>query len=209
MGINDNLNKYSLLYTEKVDFIFDVAYNLSGIYRNSKNSLVAIDRISRIVFTLKSYTHESTSKFTKSDIRVGLDMALTLSLYHNKSINNIEVIKNYTELPEILCNSDELNRVWTNLINNSIQAMNYKGKLEVNLYPEKNNVVVQIIDNGIGISNDIKDKIFLPFFTTKPYGEGTGLGLEITRKIINRHNGTINFESIPGKTICNVMLPIS
>lgn len=128
------------------------------------------------------------------------------------------MIRDYAEVPKILCYPDELNQVWTNLIHNAIQAMDSKGILEVKVYLDliefktsvikKPSLVVSIIDSGSGILPEIQSRIFEPFFTTKSSGQGSGLGLDISKKIIEKHQGEINVESKPGRTIFSVWLPL-
>jgi signal transduction histidine kinase len=98
--------------------------------------------------------------------------------------------------------------VWTNLIHNALQAMDNKGNLTVATIQQQGYIKVSITDSGKGIPDEIKDKIFQPFFTTKPPGEGSGLGLDIVRKIVEKHQGTITFASVPGQTTFTVSLPI-
>jgi signal transduction histidine kinase len=121
----------------------------------------------------------------------------------------IEVIKHYAEVPAIAAYPDELNQVWSNLLHNSIHAMNNKGTLEIRICKQDNLVVVNITDSGHGIPEDLRDRIFQPFFTTKPRGEGSGLGLDIVKKVIEQHGGQITFDSRPGLTTFSVKLPIS
>ena len=131
-----------------------------------------------------------------------------LTLYHNLIKHGVEVIRTYDDLPNISCYCDELNQVWTNIVHNALQAMNGKGKLEIQIRNAEQFAEVRIIDSGSGIPENIKDKIFEPFFTTKPQGEGSGLGLDIVKKIIDKHNGQIEVESEPGRTCFIVRLPI-
>ncbi len=117
--------------------------------------------------------------------------------------------RNYEpHLPLIWCYPDELNQVWTNLIHNAIQAMDYQGILEIAIQKQTKNLAISFTDNGPGINPEIMTKIFQPFFTTKPAGEGTGLGLDIVRKIIEKHSGKIQLESQPGNTTFCVFLPL-
>jgi two-component system, NtrC family, sensor kinase len=109
----------------------------------------------------------------------------------------------------VLCYTDELNQVWTNLIHNALQAMNNQGTLIIDTTRQDTRVLISITDSGKGIPQEIQHKIFEPFFTTKPAGQGSGLGLDIVNKIINKHEGTIDVESVPGKTRFTVSLPIS
>jgi signal transduction histidine kinase len=107
-----------------------------------------------------------------------------------------------------LAYGSELNQVWTNLIDNAIDAMNETGILEIVTINHRDRIEIQIIDSGTGIANEIKSRIFEPFFTTKTVGKGSGLGLEMVRRIIeNRHQGTISVNFQPGKTQFTVCLP--
>ena len=196
-----------LLKSDKVDLILQLAYNLARLHSNSNNTIIAIERASKVVFALKNYArYDPTGKKQQVDITEGIETVL--ELYHNQLKQGIEVIRNYPSLPLIFCYPDELMQVWTNLIHNAIQAMKGKGKLEISLEQDNEQITVKITDSGSGIPEDIKDKIFQPFFTTKPMGEGSGLGLDIARKIIDKHQGYITVESQPGRTTFQVKLPI-
>ena len=113
-----------------------------------------------------------------------------------------------SDLPRIEAYASELNQVWTNIIDNAIDAMDGKGEIILRTYEESDQVVVEIIDNGPGIPKEIQSRIYEPFFTTKPPGQGTGLGLHVTHDIVvNRHHGLLLVESKPGKTKFKVILP--
>ncbi len=186
--------------------VIRMAYLLSGLKRSAETIEIAVEKTSKVVFALKAYAHfDSQGEMKTVDIRDGLDTVLTL--YQNKIKQGVEVIRNYGEIPMILCYPDELNQVWTNIIHNSLQAMEYKGVLIVNVYEKDCNIVVEITDNGPGIPDEIKERIFEPFFTTKPQGEGSGLGLDIVRKIISKHDGKIMVNSRPGETRFSVAIP--
>ncbi len=127
----------------------------------------------------------------------GIEDILTL---HNNSLKQgIEVLREYESLDSIKCFPDKLNQVWSNLIQNAIHAMNYSGILTIKLYSEGNYQVVAISDNGSGIPGNLQEDIFKPMFTTKSQGEGTGLGLDIVKKMIDSHNGKIELKSEEGK----------
>ncbi len=209
MGITQNLEPFlTLLNNPNNTSILECAHNLSMQQSNSNNIKLAVERAAKIVFALKSYARQDNSgQMTKAKITDGIDVVLTL--YHNRLKQGIEVIKNYEPVPEILCYPEELNQVWTNLIHNAIQAMGDRGKLTIAVTEQNNGVLVQITDSGSGIPGEIKDKIFTPFFTTKPAGEGTGLGLDIVSKIIDKHRGTIEVVSEPGNTVFSIWLPVS
>jgi signal transduction histidine kinase len=131
-------------------------------------------------------------------------------LYHNQIKQNIELICDYDEdVPLLMCHPDELNQVWTNLIHNALQAMDYKGKLAISIKVVDKDIVVAVKDSGCGIPEDIMERIFEPFFTTKSAGEGSGLGLDIVRGIIEKHGGRIEIDTKVGKgTTFTVYLPL-
>jgi signal transduction histidine kinase/PAS domain-containing protein len=208
MGIYDNVESFlPLLKNSPGEQILETTYQMFNLQRSSQTIKIAIQRASKVVFALKSFArYDQTGKKAKVDITEGIETVLTL--YHNQIKHGIEVIKNYASLPFILCYPDELNQIWTNLIHNALQAMDYKGTLTIEVIQQNNQVCVSIMDSGQGIPDEIKDKIFEPFFTTKPAGEGSGLGLDIVKKIIDKHEGRIIFTSQPGKTTFTVTIPI-
>ncbi|GAK55030.1 two-component system sensor histidine kinase/response regulator [Candidatus Vecturithrix granuli] len=209
MGIYENLPSFaSLLQTQQAALILQTAYNLSTQKYNSDNILTAIERVSKIVFALKSYAHyDYSGEMIRANITEGIDVVLTL--YHNQLKHGIEVIKHYQTVPEILCYPDELNQVWTNLIHNAVQAMQEQGTLHITVSQQEQHIVVAITDSGCGIPEEIQARIFEPFFTTRPSGEGSGLGLDIVHKIIDKHQGKITVNSQPGNTTFCIFLPIN
>ena len=168
----------------------------------------AVNQSSRVVLALKDYARsEKLQEMKITDIRETINTALIL--WRNKIKHGIDMNINMQQVPLINCHSHELCQVWTNLIQNAIQAMNESGKLSISLKHIDNNIVVKISDNGPGIPEEIQDKIFDPLFTTKAKGEGTGLGLDISKRIIARHNGTITVKSSPEGTTFIITLPIN
>ena len=125
--------------------------------------------------------------------------------------NGISVECKYSEnLPRIQAYGSELNQVWTNIIDNAIDAMNGKGRITIKTYKENQHLVVELKDSGPGIPGDIQSKIFDPFFTTKSVGKGTGLGLNISHNIIvQKHKGEIKVKSKPGETCFQIKLPVT
>lgn len=208
MGIYNSLEQFTpLLKHPECQFILQTCYELSGILRNIKNMDLAVSKASKMLYALKSYSHNNhIDTPIVVDITEGIDTIL--ELYNNNIKQGTELIKNYGKIPKIKCLPDELNQVWTNLIHNALQAMDYKGTLTIKTNVKGNYIVVNISDTGTGIPPEIKEKIFDPFFTTKRQGEGSGLGLGIVKKIINKHNGIIDVESTPGKTTFTINLPI-
>lgn len=207
MGMYEEIEKYLPIFnkTEHL-FLLQTAFNLSGLHRNCSNIGYAILQASKMVIALKNYSRQDNmGEMIKVDIISGIELVLTL--YYNKIKHKVEITKNYSDVEEIMCYPDELNQVWTNLLLNALQAMDFSGKLEIEVFQDNEYVFVNITDSGKGIPDDIKDKIFLPFFTTKHQGEGTGLGLDIVKKIINKHKGDISVRSVPGNTKFTVKLP--
>jgi signal transduction histidine kinase len=166
------------------------------------------NRIVELVTALKTYTYMDKAPVQSVDVREGLDN--TLIILHNKLKRGVTVIREYADnLPVIQAYAGELNQVWTNLIDNAIDAMDGEGTLVVRARREDSWVVVEIEDNGKGIPEENKSKIFDPFFTTKGPGVGTGLGLNISRNlVVRKHQGEISVMSEPGRTCFSVRLPI-
>ena len=195
--------------------IVRAAYLLAAQQLNINNILRAVERTSKVVTALKTYAEdEHSGEKTAASLTDGIEVVLTL--YESQLKQGVEVVRRYDALPPVSCYSDWLNQVWTNLIHNAIQAMQGKGRLEiaVNLVEthgrasRESGVVIEITDSGCGIPDEIKHRIFEPFFTTKQAGEGSGMGLNICKKIIDKHQGKIEFESQPGRTTFRVFLPI-
>jgi signal transduction histidine kinase len=170
--------------------------------------LQTTERISQIVHAVKSYTYLDQAPLLEVDVYEGLEN--TLVILHHKLKKGVAVKREYApHLPHIQAYASELNQVWTNIIDNAVDAMNGKGEIKIKTYQEDNRVIVEITDNGPGIPEEIQTRIFDPFFTTKAPGHGTGLGLHISHDIIaNRHHGQLTVESKPGETKFRAILPI-
>ncbi|MFN8256289.1 MAG: ATP-binding protein [Bacteroidales bacterium] len=201
MGIYDDIENYLPLFKPQS---MQAAYHLSMQIKNSQNIKMAVDRASKVVFALKNYArYGNEESMVEANIVDGLETVLTL--YQNQMKHGITLHKEFEEVPQILCYPDELNQVWTNLIHNAIQAMEGKGELTISVsrnpkgFENLSGLMVQITDTGKGIPPEIKDRIFDAFFTTKPAGEGSGLGLYIVKQIIDKHKGKIWVESETGK----------
>ena len=169
--------------------------------------LQTTDRISQIVRAVKSYAYLDQAPLLEVDIHEGLEN--TLLIMQHKLKKGVTVKREYAaDLPPIEAYASELNQVWTNIIDNAIDAMDGKGEIKIRTYQQDHRVVVEITDNGPGIPEDIQSRIFEPFFTTKAPGQGTGLGLHISHDIIvNRHHGQLLVESRPGETTFRIFLP--
>jgi signal transduction histidine kinase len=165
-------------------------------------------RISDLVGAIKEYTYMDQAKIQNVDIVKSLET--TLTILNHKLKRGVTVQRDYRGAP-LLVNSfgSELNQVWTNIIDNAIDAMSGKGELRVRTYRDDGCAVVEIGDNGPGISPEIESHIFEPFFTTKGVGEGTGLGLDTVQRIVRKHRGNIQLNSKPGDTRFQVWLPLA
>ena len=170
----------------------------------------AASRISDLVGSIKVYSHMDRSPERRpTDVREGLDNTLTM-LGHKLKRKAVRVTRAYQDdLPPIPANVGELNQVWTNLIDNAVDAVDEGGTLRVEARREEDTVAVRVIDDGPGIPDDVRGRIFEPFFTTKGVGEGTGLGLDIALRIARTHQGHIEVQSRPGRTELCVRLPIA
>jgi len=183
-----------------------VANEISWLIRSSKIIETASEKASKVIQALKTYMRlDIAGETTVVDIRGEIDVILTL--YYNKLKQGIEIRKEYEEVPRLRCHRDRLNQVWVNLINNAIQAMNYRGLLGIRVFDRESHIGVSISDSGPGIPEAHRSKLFTPFFTTKQPGQGTGLGLSISKGIIEEHEGTLVLESGPGMTTFTVLLP--
>lgn len=208
LGVGDHLERLLPLLEEpdSMDFL-QIVCQFANLQESTKDINTASEQAAKVVFALKTYArYDCTGEKVLADIAEGIETVLTL--YYNQCKHGVEIARNYENLPPILCYIDELNQVWTNLIHNALQAMEYKGTLEINAIRDRGSIQVRITDSGTGIPEEIQDKIFQPFFTTKPPGEGSGLGLDIVKKIVVKHQGTLEFESLPGRTTFIVSLPI-
>jgi signal transduction histidine kinase len=168
----------------------------------------ATSRISELVRAIKEYTYMDQSPVQNVDVVKSLET--TLTMLNHKLKHGVAVQRKYDSVP-FLVNSfgSELNQVWTNLIDNAIDAMHGKGELRVRTFRDDGCVVVEIGDNGPGIPDEIRGHIFEPFFTTKGVGEGTGLGLDTVQRIVRKHKGNIQVNSQPGDTRFQVRLPLA
>ena len=166
-------------------------------------------RISELVKAIKSYSHMDRAPMQKVNIHEGIESTLTM-LGHKLKEGSVTVERDYgEELPKVCAHGSELNQVWTNLLDNAIDAVDGDGRIEVRTARENERVLVEISDTGPGIPEDVRGKIFEPFFTTKDVGKGTGLGLDIVRRIITeKHKGDVRLDTGPDGTTFQVCLPI-
>jgi signal transduction histidine kinase len=168
----------------------------------------SVTRISTLVDAAKQYSHMDRTPFERSDIHVGIKS--TLAMLAGK-LTGLTVVKEFDRLlPPVPIYAAELNQVWTNLIDNAVQAMDGSGTLTLRTARDENMVRVEVGDTGPGIPRELRQRVFEPFFTTKPVGQGTGLGLDICyRIVVVRHGGDLRVESEPGDTRFIVRLPLT
>ncbi len=165
-------------------------------------------RMSRIVFALKNYANPGgRDTFVESSLSANLDTVL--ALYGHQLKAGFEVVRDFADDTVIEAMHDRLNQVWTNLVHNALQAMETHGTLTLRIQPSgADHMTVSVGDTGPGVPHDVRDHIFESFFTTKPSGEGAGLGLSICKDIVDVHGGTITLDSVPGCTTFSVKLPV-
>jgi signal transduction histidine kinase len=166
-------------------------------------------RITELVVAVKSYSHMDKASRKEADVQKGLDNTLVM-LGHKLKKGNVRVTREYEEdLPSVCAHGSQLNQVWTNLIDNAIDAVEGDGNIKVRTARENDRVLVEVSDDGPGIPEKIRDRVFEPFFTTKDVGKGTGLGLDISyRVVVEDLGGDIRVLSEPGDTCFQVRLPI-
>jgi len=167
----------------------------------------ATERVSGLVAAMKSYAQLDRASLQSVDVAEGIDS--TLVMLGQKLGDGVTVIRDYAAgVPRIEAHPAELNQVWTNIIDNAIDAMNGHGTLRLSTRADPEHVVIEIADTGPGMPAEVQARAFEAFYTTKDVGQGTGLGLDIARRIIvERHHGQITIDSQPGKTVLHVQLP--
>jgi signal transduction histidine kinase len=207
--ITENIIPYIPLLThEKAEEFVGAAYKLGQLKVNMDSISSAADKTARIVQALKSYSHvQQNDELIAIDLKLQLEDIFTL--FNSQLKQGIQLVKSFDiDLPKVAVYPDELGQVWTNIIQNGIQAMKGQGILSVGTRKDAGYAVVSITDAGSGIPPEILPRIFEPFFSTKQQGEGTGLGLDICKRIVEKHSGKITVESVPGRTTFSVYLPL-
>jgi signal transduction histidine kinase len=194
-------NFLPLLTFEKGAQILNMAFQLANVRRSHQNILTATDRAAKVIFALKTFSRQEQGS-EKREIDLNQNIQMVLTLYQNL-LRNITLETEWgNNLPALACFPDELAQVWNNLIHNALQALQQKNagqtKLSIRTQKEGNSLLVTIADTGVGIPKSLQSKIFEPFFTTKRAGEGSGLGLDTVRRIVENHGGSLDFESEEG-----------
>ena len=172
----------------------EIMVDLDNLLEDTDHGLV---QIADLVSSLKDFSRVDRSRTDHFKVNEGIETALKIC--QNQLKNRIEVVREFGDLPEIECSPSKLNQVFLNLFTNAAQAIGDSGKILVHTAAEKDGVSIRVIDNGCGMSDEVRKRIFEPFYTTKPVGKGTGLGLSIVFRIIEEHGGTIDVHSVVGK----------
>jgi signal transduction histidine kinase len=169
----------------------------------------ATERMSQLVKAIKSYAYMDRGEVVQVDVREGLETTLVI-LGHKLKHTQIQVQREYDpSLPRLTVHGAELNQVWTNLLDNAIDALGESGHITITTRADGDCAEIDIADDGPGIPAEIRNRVFDPFFTTKEVGRGTGLGLDAARRILaDRHHGSLTLESRPGRTVFRARLPI-
>ena len=210
IGITENIDKFIPLFeSDYKKQIMGLILKIANIKESNYIIETAIKQSSRVIQVLRDYARSNESqKAVPTHTKDTLETSLIL--YGNKIKHGIELITELNDVDSIICYPHELCQVWTNIIHNAIQAMDNSGTLKISLKQNQDNIEINISDTGPGIPLEIQDKIFDPLFTTKKQGEGTGLGLDIAKKIIEKHNGTIKVSSKPGEGAAFIIsLPVA
>lgn len=168
--------------------------NLHSLLQDTDHGLT---QVAELVSSLKDFSRVDRSRTDLVNVNDGIESALKIA--QNQLKNKVEVVKQFGQLPQIECSPTQLNQVFLNLFTNAAQAIETTGKLYIRTAAEANGVSVRVIDTGCGMSEEVRKHIFEPFYTTKPVGKGTGLGLTIVFRIVEEHGGRIDVRSMPGK----------
>jgi two-component system, NtrC family, sensor kinase len=179
---------------------FDFDYICTDLPKLVEESEQGLQRVVEIIHDLKDFSHIEQAEFVEADLHQGI--LSTLNLVANELKYKAEVVKDFTELPKIRCIPSHLNQVMLNLLLNAAQAIEKNGIIRITTGFDDHWVWFKVSDNGKGMSKAELARIFEPFYTTKPKGQGTGLGLPLSKSIVEKHCGTIDIESSPGSGSC-------
>jgi signal transduction histidine kinase len=212
VGLYENLEEFRDLFSHpRAEQLLELSNRAGRLYSNVSNIGIAVAKTQKIVYALKSYARRKADDVPEpASVQSTIETVLTV--YASMLKSGINVHTDFDpSIQAINCFPDQLNQVWTNLLHNSIQAMGGVGEINIAVKrsPDNHWIEVTVRDSGPGIPPEILPRIFEPFFTTKGEGEGSGLGLDICRKIVQNHQGTIEAQSVPGNTAFTVRLPIN
>lgn len=196
----------SLLQTPHSHRALETLYHFASTQRSLRTIQQAVESASQVVLALRTYAHQDHNR-TQVPVNVVDSIETALTLHQNLIRRGVTVERDYAEdLPKVMASPDDLRQVWMNLVHNALQAMNGQGTLKIQVRQRRNKVEVNITDNGSGIDPEVLPKIFEPFFTTKHPGEGSGLGLSIAKKLLEKYQGNISVASSAEETTFTVRL---
>jgi signal transduction histidine kinase len=187
--------------------VIESALKISTLAGLSDILVTSANKASAVIKSLRLYSRQDEGD-AMSQIDPCEEIDNILTLFHNALKRGIEVLRDYAEVPLVLCRRDQINQVWINLVSNALHAMDYRGILAISIGIEGESLIVKVADSGHGIAPEHFSRIFSPFFTTKSKGEGTGLGLSISKRIVEENGGSIGFESGSRGTVFSVKIPI-
>lgn len=198
----------SICGNEQAGPIGDWIANVLATEKLVKDIQESMRRISQLVGAVKTYAHmDGSSERERTNLVDSIENTLTM-LNHKVKKKKVAIsVEAPEDLPHPCVYAGELNQVWTNLIDNALDAVDEGGKVNISLAQEEDKIKIALSDNGSGIAEDVVPKIFDPFYTTKSLGHGTGMGLDISKKIIEQHGGTISVNSKPGQTTFTIVIP--
>lgn len=189
------------------NLVLTTLHQIGLVMTSIDNSVLAADKTAQLVRAMKRYTHTS-SPDTLETVNLRDNLTTILLLYAYQIRQSADLLVNLEADALVRANGDKLGQIWTNLINNGLQAMKDRGELSISLFVQEAEAVVQVGDTGSGIPPEVLPRIFDPFFTTKAKGEGTGMGLSICRQIVEGYGGSLTVTSVPGNTVFTVRLPL-
>ena len=200
------LSYLPLLNHPESDYVLSVAAGIADIISSAGNINSAVDRVSRIVFSLKALSgSERTGAFCRIHLNQSIEKVVAA---YQGQMQDVDVVRRYQDMEPLMCDPDEMAQVWTHLILNALQAMNHRGTLMIGLRCINNHAEIKVADFGCGIPEDNLSRIFDAFYTTRTSGEGSGMGLAIVKKIVEKHRGTIDVKTGVGQgTTFTVLLP--
>jgi signal transduction histidine kinase len=197
-----------LLFIDKRSEVLEIASQIATLYRSTSIIETATGKATEFIRALRKIAYQGNTQDSPEWFDLASNIETVILLLKSQISSGIELVRNYESRPLILAFPNLLLQVWSNLIQNAIQAMENVGVLTIAIKTIENKAVVEIADTGKGIPEHLKEKIFEPFFTTKDVDKGTGLGLGIVTEALVQNRGFLEFDSAPGKTVFRVNLPL-
>ncbi|MGL6343929.1 MAG: hybrid sensor histidine kinase/response regulator [Waterburya sp.] len=215
LGADEEIEGFLPLLTSENYFkVLENAYLVHNLHQNIANITESTSKFTKIIAALENYTNIQKNEEEKRQAHLENTIEMALQLIAKKIPTGIQIVKHYSNISTIYCYPEKLQKVWVHLLQNAVDTIGTQGILTINVYQQQDNLAVDIIDTGEGIDPEIVNKLCDPFFTTKPLGENTGLGLTIAKQIIEQHEGSISITTLsskatlPGKTKFTVLLPL-